>query len=679
MHRTIIAWTVFGLTFWGCSNRNDPPPHHADIERAEIARAANSTILAEATRDPAPDRRARAALAIGRIQAAEDTALLIPLLQDSDRDVRMAAAFAIGQQGLNSAARPDAKAIAALESALADAAADAALRARIVEAIGKQASAESESMLAAVLTEDEALEVRTQAAHALMRRRFVPLLRGEVEEAADWNAAASDALIAALRDEADEVREAAAHALSRYPWATAVPALSGVLGDTRETVRVFAVRSIGRSGTAADGESVVPALQDSSAKVRYQAVTALARLERPDLLPGALRDDASPFVRAAYLTAVADDDSPAVRELVRSFQKDASATVRSAALAAHAAGGDSEALEAIQAHAEATGSLDRMAAANAADTWREAVGEKGEDTSEAKTLLLQLAADSDANVIATALRGLRPWLDREDVLKTLDTVLADQRLAVRGTAASLLDELDADERASRIEKCWQISAGVEWVEVRETLVDALASLLEEDAHKEAALYRLKTIQQNDPQSSVRDRARAAAGEEDSSESVHTPPAFVERWNPDTLERFSNPPVVRMETTRGSFRIETYPYAAPIHTANFIGLVRDGFYDGLLWHRVVPNFVVQGGDPTGTGWGGPGYALPDEIHPASYLQGALGMPKAGKDTGGGQLFFSLLPTPHLDGNYTVFGRIIEGLDVIDEIEVGDRILSAKVEK
>ena len=674
MHRTIIAWTVLFLTFWGCSNQPEPPTHHADIERAEIARAPGSAVLAEAIQDPAPDRRARAALAIGRIQAAEDTALLIPLLQDPDRDVRRAAAFAIGQQGLGSAARVDQDAVAALMEALAD----TALRAETVQALGKQAAAGSEPQLAELLREDPDARVRIEAAHALMRRRFVPLLRGEVEKPLDWIPVASDALIAALEDADDGVREAAAHALSRYPWAAAVTALSGVLDDKMETVRVFAVRSIGRSGTAADGEAIVTALKDRSAKVRYQAVTALARLERPDLLPATLKNDDSPFVRAAYLTAVAGSDSPAIRELVRSFQQDASATVRSAALVAHAAEGDTEALAAIQHHAEAEDFLDRMAAANATAAWREAAEEKGGETNAAKTMLLRLAADENANVIATALRGLRPWLDQQDVLKTLDTVLTDERLAVRGTAASLLDELDAGERASRIEQCWQVSAGVEWVEVRETLVDALASLLEEDAHKEAALYRLKTIQQTDAQSSVRDRARAAAGEEDSDESVHTPPAFVERWNPETLERFATAPIVQVETTRGTFRVETYPIAAPIHTANFIDLVRDRFYDGLLWHRVVPNFVVQGGDPTGTGWGGPGYALPDEIHPASYVQGALGMPKAGKDTGGGQLFFSLLPTPHLDGNYTVFGRIIQGLEVIDQLEIGDRILSARVE-
>ena len=86
-------------------------------------------------------------------------------------------------------------------------------------------------------------------------------------------------------------------------------------------------------------------------------------------------------------------------------------------------------------------------------------------------------------------------------------------------------------------------------------------------------------------------------------------------------------------------------------------------------------MIQGGDPQGSGWGGPGYSLPDEIHPERYRAGTVGMPKAGKDTGGCQIFITHLPTPHLDGNYTVFGRVVSGLEVVDRIEIGDRIVRA----
>jgi len=119
-----------------------------------------------------------------------------------------------------------------------------------------------------------------------------------------------------------------------------------------------------------------------------------------------------------------------------------------------------------------------------------------------------------------------------------------------------------------------------------------------------------------------------------------------------------------------------PQFAPLHVRNFLYLVDKGFYDGLSWHRVVSDFVVQGGCPRGDGWGDPGWTLPDELSGLHFERGVLGMPKAGKDTGGCQLFFCHLPTPHLDAQYTVFGRIVEGLEVLDLLEEGDGITSIR---
>ena len=103
----------------------------------------------------------------------------------------------------------------------------------------------------------------------------------------------------------------------------------------------------------------------------------------------------------------------------------------------------------------------------------------------------------------------------------------------------------------------------------------------------------------------------------------------------------------------------------------------GLYDGLIWHRVVTAFVVQGGDPRGSGWGDAGWRLADEINPLAFVRGSVGMPKAGRDTGGCQLFVSLVPTPHLDGRYTNFGSVVSGMDALDRLEPGDRILRARL--
>jgi cyclophilin family peptidyl-prolyl cis-trans isomerase len=107
--------------------------------------------------------------------------------------------------------------------------------------------------------------------------------------------------------------------------------------------------------------------------------------------------------------------------------------------------------------------------------------------------------------------------------------------------------------------------------------------------------------------------------------------------------------------------------------NFLHHDGQGFYDGLTFHRVVPDFVVQGGDPRGDGTGGPGYTIRDEINRLRYGRGALGMALAGPDTGGSQFFLTLAPQPHLDGGYTVFGEVIAGEEVLDQIRLGDKIL------
>ncbi len=108
------------------------------------------------------------------------------------------------------------------------------------------------------------------------------------------------------------------------------------------------------------------------------------------------------------------------------------------------------------------------------------------------------------------------------------------------------------------------------------------------------------------------------------------------------------------------------------------LVRKNFYNGLTFHRLVPNFVIQGGDPRGDGWGGPGFAIRSEFSLVSFARGAAGIASAGKDTEGCQFFITHQPIPHLDGRYTVFGRVLNGQDVVDRIQIGDTIEQITIE-
>jgi cyclophilin family peptidyl-prolyl cis-trans isomerase len=128
------------------------------------------------------------------------------------------------------------------------------------------------------------------------------------------------------------------------------------------------------------------------------------------------------------------------------------------------------------------------------------------------------------------------------------------------------------------------------------------------------------------------------------------------------------PRVTFETSLGTIRAEIFRDKAPRTGDNFLGLVRRGFYNGLTFHRVIPGFMIQGGDPTGNGTGGPGYTIPDEFHPElkHARAGMLSMANAGPNTGGSQFFITLAATPWLDGRHAIFGRVTDGQDVVERI-------------
>jgi cyclophilin family peptidyl-prolyl cis-trans isomerase len=129
----------------------------------------------------------------------------------------------------------------------------------------------------------------------------------------------------------------------------------------------------------------------------------------------------------------------------------------------------------------------------------------------------------------------------------------------------------------------------------------------------------------------------------------------------------------VETAKGVFTLELDGTAAPLTVMNCLALAGKEYFDGAPIHRIVPNFVVQDGDPTGTGNGGPGYEIRDELSPLPYIPGTLGMALSGPDTGGSQWFVTQAPEPHLDGGYTVFGSVVAGMDVVLRLEQDDRIL------
>ena len=154
--------------------------------------------------------------------------------------------------------------------------------------------------------------------------------------------------------------------------------------------------------------------------------------------------------------------------------------------------------------------------------------------------------------------------------------------------------------------------------------------------------------------------------------IHQDAAFFES---ERLLRPKYTPYAYIELRRGTIQIELDVINAPLTVASFVDLAKAGFFNGIRVHRLIPNFVMQTGDPRGDGAGGPGYLIRDEFNPLPYVRGTVGMALAGPDTGGSQFFIALSPQPHLEGQYTVFGRVISGWETLDQVtplDLVDRI-------
>ena len=150
-----------------------------------------------------------------------------------------------------------------------------------------------------------------------------------------------------------------------------------------------------------------------------------------------------------------------------------------------------------------------------------------------------------------------------------------------------------------------------------------------------------------------------------------PPAM--QIDPQTTYR------ITIETNRGDMELELYPEYAPKTVNNFVFLAQEGFYDEVVFHRVINDFMIQGGDPTGTGSGGPGYKFEDEVaeNPLRHETAVISMANAGPNTNGSQFFITHSPQPHLDGMHTVFGKVVEGLEIVNAIQQGDRMVKVLV--
>lgn len=632
----------------GCFSAGCVAVDRTALRREADVRAPNSTALTTALDHRDATLRAEAAAAMGRTGSRLYAPALRQALRDTSATVRFEAVFALGQLWIEQDAPAPVEVVNDVLPAIVDP--EPRVRAAAVEALGKLGPPDLEPRLLTLLSDQEA-QVRREAATALFRMRYLKRLTA-------YSTTTVRALADATNDPDADVRWRAAYAFSRWPEKDAAETLAKAAEDEAALVRLFALRGLAQLKEKGPAEPAVVGLDDPDERVRAEAIATLKAQDRSGKLGKKVLRDPSPHVRAAAADAL--DNTGGSLAILDELARDKSSFVRGAAVAAFAKRlGD----KADVRLAELLQDKDPLirAKACAATIHLPTAGRK---------LAEDCLKDGDVRVRAAALEALAERPGNEvDILLSVALSDPDSPIELRGTAMDAVSKRKAAELVPALIKAYDRSLGRDWVEVRESAV-ASAEALAKEHPKDEKLAEFRKRLLKDPAYSVRLKAAKSLG-------VEPPPAELESASPFLDREVPARPLVSLETDKGVVLIELAREHAPVHTASFLELVNRGFYDGLSFHRVVTNFVVQGGDPRGTGWGDPGYSLKDEINPLKFLRGTVGMAKAGRDTGGCQLFITLVPTPHLDGRYTSFGRVVAGLDVVDKLVPGDVIRRAQL--
>lgn len=471
----------------------------------------------------------------------------------------------------------------------------------------------------------------------------------------------------------------AAYALARRGIEPAGPVLRSLLEDDDPWVRGWAARTLGAIGVGGDLTAIGRLLTDSEEGPVIQALRAGKRLiDRGEAAPPdawhaellRLADDPRPGVRITALEAAgAWVLDPEISALLAARAESGSRREQQVALLALAGANDPRALDLTRLAAASTDLQLRRRAAQAA-------GILG-----AEDVLESLATDAHAAVRVAVLEA-RLAAVGEDEIGTAGAELAAQALEqlaapVRVTALGWLASHPVVPLGT-LRRALAPSSEGDRVDLELGMVGAVEALVEAGSAEIDQAAEIFDAMARSPEFLVRREAARALGDMGvaappvgPADNLRTLSSYAEIIQRTHRDRFAE-----LVTRHGTIRLRLACSKAPLTCLSFLQLATTGFFDGLSFHRVVPDFVVQGGDPSGGGWGGPGYSLRDEINRIRFQTGVLGMARGGPDTAGSQFFITLSPQPHLDGDYTAFGWVEDGLDVLHRIEQEDVILSLR---
>jgi cyclophilin family peptidyl-prolyl cis-trans isomerase/HEAT repeat protein len=623
--------------------------------------------LIELLRDPEGRTRRRAALAVGRVGLAEGVEPLVGLLADADVEVRQMAAFALGLIGAPSAR-------AALLKALDDP--DPLVQGRAAEAlglIGNRADADAVSGIvrrnaannALAGLEPDDLTYPLAAPVEAVRLGLYALVRlGSYEALA---AAALDA-----RGQPISRWWPVAYALQRLGDPRAAPVLMSLVDTPGRYTAAFAVRGLGTMKAVQSAPRLRSILEQHRANpvLTFQAMRALAAMADKAAMPALIKIIADRSgdqnLRIEAMTTIGALADTTTVDVLIELLADPLPAVRGTALRALARV-DPDVFIATLAGMEPDRDWTvRVAEAGALGTL------PGDRSLPRLSMLLQ---DPDQRVVPAAIAGLAASKPPGVEKLLLEKLRADD-FGVRAAAATALGTLKVTSAVPALVEAYKSALGDSTYSARAAIVTAV-NTIEPPSGRQLLQQAL-----SDPDWALRVRAAMLLREQgvaDVDQAIRpaTPgrpvddPAFQALVDP----KYS--PHAFIETDKGTIEIELAVLDAPLTVDTFITLARKGFFNGIVIHRVVPDFVVQDGDPRGDGEGGPGYTIRDELNQRPYLRGTVGMALDWEDTGGSQFFITHSPQPHLDARYTVFGHVVSGTDVVDRLAVGDIVRQVRI--
>ena len=609
-----------------------------DLQRlVDAQNARDGATLVAALADSDPVVRARAAFALASVQDTAAVPALLGALDDPEARVRADAAFALG---LTADSTSEGALLDALERET-----DAAARGELLDALGRTGGSASLAELAAMRAEGD-----ERALLALAIGRYGT--RG----VHDPDAVARLAALAADRDPL--VAADAAWYFARADtaaWVSGLPALRGALdaldprSDAAAQTAIHLMAALGRIDRPEDRDRLVAWLEGAADwRARVAAARALAGFTRDSLVTGRLMralDDPRVHVAIEAARALSAEDSldsdveTEIGRRVMTRPQPWQVSVELLPAIARAGHSRLNLLWLLWLDGNPPRDVTAYSAGLRSLGWG--------DGREAYLVLQHAATRPEPRISAAALEALAQWWTRG--VRTED--LTPERYFL------------VFERALRSRDVASVAT------VAPVLADSALVAIGSAALLEEVYAELESPTDDEAIAAVREALERAGA----SVPAPPPPAPVRAIDWAYLERHGPRPAIRLETTRGAIELELDAESAPQTVETILRLAQDGRYDGVEFHRVVPGFVIQGGDVgRGDGWGGPGFAIRSELTRIPFDRGTAGMASAGKDTEGSQYFVTQGMQPHLDGRYTAFGRVVSGMDVVDAIRVGDRV-------